>query len=285
MEQEVVEIPRGGVEVWALPLGKSIQEYTPVDLIHPRTKTVSKFLLSNDLELFMVSKLSRDAFTTLFLEDETHQTARVIGDPPEIHIASKFNVVWFLLGVFLPQMDQESNRMSSYDDLVDIICDKDSNLAQIVQEMNVPISEELEKLCDVVNEGGEMFYRPTKAKMIGFVNERISELAEHLPKAVIEALSTEIDSKIPELLALAAREQASQLVGAFAAEQWVDWANSAVDFGPLRAQMSLTAKTELIETQKRPVNEPSHAKTKAAKKQKPSAVKVGALDRFFSRKV
>lgn len=235
----------------------------------------------------MVSQLGNDVYKTLFIKDESTSTATVIGDEPVINIVSEFSVIWFLFSYFLPQLekDQPSNRMSSYDDLVDIICDRDPNMAKIVQEANINIRSQLQLVCDVVNEADEEFYRVNKEKMIQFVNERIADLAEHLPKRVMELLIVEIGTETPEILALAKREQASELLMGFVDDKWISWANLASDFTPLREQMKSLAKMDLIDTQKRPQNESPAGKTKPVKKQKKESVKVGALDRFFTRKV
>lgn len=256
--------------------GGSGEMYTRISLTHPLGKSAEFYLYEG--VLYIASELVLDEFKSVVVETGT------VGhvSKASIHVLTVFSPLWFLLAHFLPRLDALGTRMSSYEDLVDTLTDQSEPLATLV-ESGVDLRETLELCCDVVVEGSDSFFRPSRDRMVAATATRLEALGTSLPKRVSDMLSTRLGPCDASVLALAARQQAMAIMEAFCAPEWLLWATAADDWTPLESAQRAQAVDALALAQKRPLEPSRGVKAKAAKPQ-PAKPRVGPMDRFFARK-
>lgn len=262
--------------------------------------------------------------TKKFFGDGHLVPATVLGTEPDIHALTRFSPLYFLLSFFNPLLRKNAHngkdngvdhRMSSFDDLLDEICEKDEFLGKLVQRFNFDLKPYLDLICETTpipsidsdDEDTTVFYRPSIEKIKQFLSAKINGLTERFMedsrfKTIKVRWETMYPDEIPQKIKLLmCTKQTIVLLSNYVDKWYLDQAVQ-YDFTELEKYMLQLKEREnaenLISESIQQLHEGTAAvlaaqkskKLKTTKKQGKTvkntsvAVGKGALDMFFKKK-
>lgn len=258
--------------------------------------------------------------------------ALVIGTEPNIYALTPFSPLYLLLNHFKPilqkqfqddkQFDSNNNnnnnkRLLSYEDLTDLIYEKNKFIELLVKDYNIELKPFLELICDSSSipnfdsddekeQEDQFFYKISIDKIKKIIEQKINGLVEMLLlqnsfKSLKIRIETMFPNKIPDDIKLLIwRQQAISLLSNYI-DQWYLDISVSYNFELLDKfvdeKKEQERAQELIEESIQQLHEGTAAvlsvqKSKKAKvvkkptkpKTPPVAVGKGALDMFFKKK-
>jgi len=296
-----------------------------INLPHPRTAQEHHYILMND-ELYELSEVDDDnphsksnylrpltksdskPVRSLVLENSHSSTAGVILEESNIIISTKFNFTYVLISYFIKQLEKgkESKRYQSLEDLTDVLEDGIPIITQVPEPLFI---KALEKICDVIDENDEKFYRFSEEKTYEFLKAKVKTLSNSFPKSIQSQIvnpmiyPVNIEESIPDdINALALTRYSIHLLSSYLHLKVESKLHSLYDFKQLDSYIEKLqdekAKKKAAEEQIQNVNQinaqnkrsfggkqenGSRKKAAPAKKTAPKLTK-GPLDGFFTKK-
>lgn len=227
----------------------------------------------------------------------------IVGQKPEIYVATPFNVIYFVLSYCVNILKREQQRMLPYDDLLERL--EDSNSIKELIRLKIPFENSLKLICDTVQENDETFYKVSIKKITAFLKGRVDRIVNNFPDTLNSRIQRNIGGNIQqdqlhftdEIMELSRVKCAISLLSSYVDKFYLDDLVKSYDFTALDKYLEEYQKVEeenrIAEENLRALNQKvahgakSRKRKHSAKKVKPvKKVEIGrgALDMFFKRK-
>lgn len=107
---------------------------------------------------------------------------------PNLIASSKYNLIYWLIQITYSNRSKYSSRFITFDDFID----KLSSEYAIVSSLTKIIEEKMPEIFEVINEGGEVFYKLSINKIFQKLNDKVNKLFETLKKNESFSITTKI---------------------------------------------------------------------------------------------
>lgn len=181
-------------------------------LRHPRDSILQRFLFCPEKGLFHFTKIhapNADPRSLLFsqtcaldnadssrtqgsAEANESLSSAYISQNADFFVATPFDIAFILIPLLLTaKAPTGRNLFQPMDDILEPHTQEDKNLRYIVENSRAQIEEAMSRFCDTIEAGEEQMYRPSEAKTLDMIQEKVgAAIRNGLPPSLEEKFVT-----------------------------------------------------------------------------------------------